>query len=177
MWGLSGVFNGYMVVFLHGSSIKKSTFSRLQLLATEPYRLSDVMRESLATDRLSPVLFEPHLKALDRRLQKILAMVKSCLEDREGKEVLLEEQEGQQAVTSEQEEQNKSATWRGWTPNLLQHTPSGLTLDPMDSLQKSHWACCAFLTQGIVSKPIAEGYNQLGKDGERGQKWKIIICK
>ncbi|XP_053114436.1 extracellular serine/threonine protein kinase FAM20C-like isoform X2 [Hemicordylus capensis] len=54
--------------------IRKSTFLRLQLLATEPYRLSDVMRESLATDRLSPILAEPHLQALDRRLQK------GCLE-------------------------------------------------------------------------------------------------
>ncbi|KAK9399917.1 extracellular serine/threonine protein kinase FAM20C-like [Crotalus adamanteus] len=54
--------------------IKKSTFLRLQLLATEPYRLSDVMRESLASDPLSPVLSEAHLEALDRRLKKILAM-------------------------------------------------------------------------------------------------------
>nr|XP_060633043.1 extracellular serine/threonine protein kinase FAM20C-like [Anolis sagrei ordinatus] len=60
--------------------IKKSTFLRLQLLATEPYRLSDVMRESLALDRLTPVLSEPHLEALDRRLQKVLAMVRGCME-------------------------------------------------------------------------------------------------
>ncbi|XP_003221059.2 extracellular serine/threonine protein kinase FAM20C [Anolis carolinensis] len=61
--------------------IKKSTFLRLQLLATEPYRLSDVMRESLALDPLSPVLSEPHLEALDRRLQKVLAMVWGCMEN------------------------------------------------------------------------------------------------
>ncbi|XP_060101425.1 extracellular serine/threonine protein kinase FAM20C-like [Heteronotia binoei] len=88
--------------------IKKSTFSRLQLLATEPYRLSDVMRASLATDHLTPVLFEPHLRALDRRLQKVLDMVKSCLKNGEGKGVLLDDQ-GQQAVISEQEEEKRSA--------------------------------------------------------------------
>lgn len=92
-----------MVIFLHGSSIKKSTFSRLELLATEPYRLSDVMRESLATDPLSPVLFEPHLKALDRRLQKVLTMVKTCLENEEDKRVLLDDRE-EQALISEEED-------------------------------------------------------------------------
>ncbi|XP_077195586.1 extracellular serine/threonine protein kinase FAM20C-like [Paroedura picta] len=88
--------------------IKKLTFLRLQLLATEPYRLSDVMRESLSTDHLSPVLFEPHLKALDRRLQKVLAMVENCLEKEKGKGVLLDDQEGQESVTSEQEEEEKT---------------------------------------------------------------------
>ncbi|XP_054843972.1 extracellular serine/threonine protein kinase FAM20C-like [Eublepharis macularius] len=81
--------------------IKKTTYLRLQLLATEPYRLSDVMRESLATDRLSPILFEPHLKALDRRLQKVLDMVERCMKKGHDQEVLLEDQEGQQDVTSE----------------------------------------------------------------------------
>ncbi|NXY46426.1 FA20C kinase, partial [Ceuthmochares aereus] len=60
-------------------SIKKSTYLRLQLLATEPYRLSDLLREALATDPLAPVLAEPHLQALDRRLGKVLAVVGHCL--------------------------------------------------------------------------------------------------
>ncbi|NWS68255.1 FA20C kinase, partial [Crotophaga sulcirostris] len=60
-------------------SIKKSTYLRLQLLATEPYRLSDLLREALATDPLVPVLAEPHLQALDRRLGKVLAVVGRCL--------------------------------------------------------------------------------------------------
>ncbi|XP_015274656.1 PREDICTED: extracellular serine/threonine protein kinase FAM20C-like [Gekko japonicus] len=89
--------------------IKKSTFLRLQLLATEPYRLSDVMRESLAADHLSPVLSEPHLRALDRRLQKVLAVVKSCLTNGEERVVLLDDQGGQQAATSEQEKETSSA--------------------------------------------------------------------
>ncbi|XP_069825015.1 extracellular serine/threonine protein kinase FAM20C-like [Dendropsophus ebraccatus] len=58
--------------------IKKSTLQRLELLYTEPYRLSDVMRESLSMDPLTPVLSEAHLLALDRRLSFILNVVREC---------------------------------------------------------------------------------------------------
>ncbi|XP_042305649.1 pseudokinase FAM20A [Sceloporus undulatus] len=60
--------------------IKKTTLLRLQLLAQPDYRLSDIMRESLLQDRLTPVLTEPHLLALDRRLQIILKTVENCIE-------------------------------------------------------------------------------------------------
>ncbi|XP_066471236.1 pseudokinase FAM20A isoform X1 [Tiliqua scincoides] len=59
--------------------IKKSTLSRLQLLAQPDYRLSDIMRESLLQDCLGPVLTEPHLLALDRRLNIILKAVETCI--------------------------------------------------------------------------------------------------
>uniref|UniRef100_A0A8I3ZYP3 FAM20A golgi associated secretory pathway pseudokinase n=1 Tax=Callithrix jacchus TaxID=9483 RepID=A0A8I3ZYP3_CALJA len=59
--------------------IKKKTLLHLQLLAHANYRLSDVMRESLLEDPLSPVLTEPHLLALDRRLQTILRTVEGCI--------------------------------------------------------------------------------------------------
>ncbi|XP_003224754.2 pseudokinase FAM20A [Anolis carolinensis] len=60
--------------------IKKTTLLRLQLLAQPDYKLSDIMRESLMRDRLTPVLTEPHLLALDRRLHIILKTVEKCIE-------------------------------------------------------------------------------------------------
>ncbi|CAG04418.1 unnamed protein product, partial [Tetraodon nigroviridis] len=59
--------------------IKSSTLLRLHLLSRPGYRLSDVMRESLEKDALQPVLTEPHLLALDRRLQKVLRVVQRCI--------------------------------------------------------------------------------------------------
>lgn len=59
--------------------IKRSTLLRLQLLARPHFRLSDVMKESLELDLLRPVLTEPHLLALDRRLQKVLRVVQRCV--------------------------------------------------------------------------------------------------
>ncbi|XP_010001102.1 PREDICTED: ATP-binding cassette sub-family A member 10-like [Chaetura pelagica] len=60
--------------------IKRTTLLRLQLLAEPEYQLSDVMRESLLQDPLAPVLTEPHLLALDRRLQLILKAVRTCID-------------------------------------------------------------------------------------------------
>lgn len=45
--------------------------------------MSDVMRESLAQDPLAavaPLLSEPHLSALDRRLATVLQVVQTCQE-------------------------------------------------------------------------------------------------
>uniref|UniRef100_A0A665WSK1 Extracellular serine/threonine protein kinase FAM20C-like n=1 Tax=Echeneis naucrates TaxID=173247 RepID=A0A665WSK1_ECHNA len=61
--------------------IRRSTFLRLHLLSLPDFRLSDVMRESLAQDPLAgvaPLLSEPHLTALDRRLATVLKVVQTC---------------------------------------------------------------------------------------------------
>ncbi|XP_041937828.1 pseudokinase FAM20A [Alosa sapidissima] len=60
-------------------TIKRSTLLRLHLLTRPDLRLSEVMRESLDGDLLRPVLTEPHLLALDRRLEKILRAVQRCV--------------------------------------------------------------------------------------------------
>lgn len=61
--------------------MRHSTFLRLRLLSSPNFRLSDVMRESLSQDPLTsiaPLLSEPHLAALDRRLATVLQAVQTC---------------------------------------------------------------------------------------------------
>ncbi|XP_034543519.1 extracellular serine/threonine protein kinase FAM20C [Notolabrus celidotus] len=63
--------------------IRRSTWLRLRLLFLPQYRLSDVMRASLSHDplhKVAPLLSEPHLAALDRRLKTVLETVNRCLE-------------------------------------------------------------------------------------------------
>lgn len=45
-----------------------------------PEHLSSAMLASLASDPLQPVLWQPHLEALDRRLSFILQVTRKCLE-------------------------------------------------------------------------------------------------
>ncbi|XP_078257412.1 pseudokinase FAM20A-like isoform X2 [Rhinoraja longicauda] len=71
--------------------IKKSTLLRLELLLQPGYQLSDVMRESLLRDVLSPVLTEPHLLALDRRLHSILRTVRECVQQHGGADVVTDD--------------------------------------------------------------------------------------
>nr|XP_040032668.1 pseudokinase FAM20A [Gasterosteus aculeatus aculeatus] len=71
--------------------IKRSTLLRLRLLARPEFRLSDVMRESLEGDSLRPILTEPHLSALDRRLQKVLRTVQRCVRRLGEDEVILKD--------------------------------------------------------------------------------------
>ncbi|XP_062404509.1 extracellular serine/threonine protein kinase FAM20C-like isoform X2 [Sardina pilchardus] len=63
--------------------IRRSTLEKLQLLALPHYHLSVVMRASLSQDPLTavaPLLSEPHLEALDRRLARVLKVVGHCQE-------------------------------------------------------------------------------------------------
>ncbi|XP_034525511.1 extracellular serine/threonine protein kinase FAM20C isoform X1 [Ailuropoda melanoleuca] len=60
--------------------VRKSTYLRLQLLAKEEYRLSLLMAESLREDRVAPILYQPHLEALDRRLRIVLQAIRDCVE-------------------------------------------------------------------------------------------------
>ena len=60
--------------------MRKSTYLRLQLLAKEEYQLSSLMEESLLRDRLSPILIQRHLHALDRRLRLVLQVLAGCIE-------------------------------------------------------------------------------------------------
>lgn len=62
------------------SRIRKSTYLRLQLLAKEEFKLSDLMEESLMKDKIAPILYKLHLEAMDRRLRIVLKAVSDCIE-------------------------------------------------------------------------------------------------
>lgn len=53
-----------------------------------PKPLSQLMRESLTSDPLAPILWEPHLEALDRRVSIILETVRQCIDANTVQDVL-----------------------------------------------------------------------------------------
>lgn len=59
--------------------IRQSTLATLLRFHNGQRKLSDLMRESMASDPVSPVLWEPHLVALDRRVKIVLQAVRDCL--------------------------------------------------------------------------------------------------
>ena len=61
--------------------IRYSTFIKLAKLYVGPEKLSSVMRASLTKDSISPILTEPHLFALDRRVIKVLKEIYTCMSD------------------------------------------------------------------------------------------------
>lgn len=78
--------------------VRQSTYLRLQLVAKEDYRLSALMEESLSQDRLSPLLIQPHLQAMDRRLRLVLQVLAGCI-DKEGYANVVEEDFDEAAAT------------------------------------------------------------------------------
>ncbi|PIK54939.1 putative extracellular serine/threonine protein kinase FAM20C [Apostichopus japonicus] len=69
--------------------IRKSTYQRLLILQKDEYKLGDVMRESLSTDIIAPVLYEAHYAALDRRLGIIINAVRKCTSDAKNEDEVL----------------------------------------------------------------------------------------
>ncbi|CAL1542629.1 unnamed protein product [Lymnaea stagnalis] len=60
-------------------AIRLSTLTKLAKLYVGPSSLSQVLRQSMTSDPLSPILWEPHLDALDRRLGKVIKVVNDCI--------------------------------------------------------------------------------------------------
>nr|XP_042908499.1 extracellular serine/threonine protein CG31145-like [Parasteatoda tepidariorum] len=60
--------------------VRLSTFNKLYEFHAGPRPLSDLMRESLKKDPLYPVLTEPHLLAMDRRVEGVLDVIRRCVQ-------------------------------------------------------------------------------------------------
>lgn len=59
--------------------IRQSTLATLLRFHNGPTRLSVAMKQSMARDPVAPVLWEPHLTALDRRVGIILQAIRDCV--------------------------------------------------------------------------------------------------
>ena len=51
-----------------------------------PEPLSTVLRKSLLSDPLNPVLVEGHFQAIDRRVERILITVRSCIQQKKAEQ-------------------------------------------------------------------------------------------
>ncbi|KAF5302508.1 hypothetical protein FQR65_LT00880 [Abscondita terminalis] len=60
--------------------VRQSTLQTLLKFHNGPVKLSAALRKSLEKDPVAPVLWEPHLEALDRRVQIILRGIRDCLQ-------------------------------------------------------------------------------------------------
>lgn len=59
--------------------LRQSTLERLLKFHNGEIKLSEAMRRSMAKDPIAPVLWEPHLEALDRRVEIILKGIRDCM--------------------------------------------------------------------------------------------------
>lgn len=65
--------------------IRASTLKTLLEFHTGKKKLSQAMRESMADDAAAPVLWEPNLDALDRRVVVVLQSIRECLKEADAK--------------------------------------------------------------------------------------------
>lgn len=68
--------------------IRTTTLKRILDFHNGPKPLSELMRESMSVDPIRPILWEPHLKALDRRVTIILSGIRDCVKKNPPEEAL-----------------------------------------------------------------------------------------
>ncbi|MGH0157535.1 UNVERIFIED_CONTAM: hypothetical protein FKN15_044800 [Acipenser sinensis] len=78
-----------LILLDNAKRVRVSTWNRLTLLRNGA--LSAAMRAATAHDPLHPILSEPHLSALDRRLESVLTTVRQCVETQGAESVLTED--------------------------------------------------------------------------------------
>ncbi|XP_076545435.1 extracellular serine/threonine protein CG31145 [Osmia lignaria lignaria] len=59
--------------------IRQTTLSTLLKFHNGPMPLSEALKRSMAKDPVAPVLWEPHLTALDRRVRVVLQAIRDCI--------------------------------------------------------------------------------------------------
>uniref|UniRef100_A0A8D9F1Y7 Extracellular serine/threonine protein CG31145 n=1 Tax=Cacopsylla melanoneura TaxID=428564 RepID=A0A8D9F1Y7_9HEMI len=62
--------------------IRETTLNTLLKFHNGPKKLSQAMVESMSRDPIAPILWQPHLDALDRRVKIILEAIRHCIEVR-----------------------------------------------------------------------------------------------
>ena len=68
--------------------VRSTTWNTLQALESANEKLSETLDKSLRRDALYPILSQDHLTAIDRRLNKVLAAVRQCI-DSQGKDTVI----------------------------------------------------------------------------------------
>ena len=71
--------------------IRYSTLNRLLVFRHGQTTLAGRMRQSMARDKLAPLLTEPHLRALDRRLNIVLQAVYNCTTKLNANDVIIDD--------------------------------------------------------------------------------------
>ncbi|PBC28349.1 Dentin matrix protein [Apis cerana cerana] len=73
--------------------IRQTTLSTLLKFHNGPVSLSEALRKSMAKDPVAPVLWEPHLTALDRRVRVILQAIRDCVNREDSSQIVHEKTE------------------------------------------------------------------------------------
>ena len=105
--------------------LKKETYERFQQLTRKESLLSDVFRQSLSFDLLSPLLTEDHIMSMDRRLNTVIRTVDKCIEDHGVENVLVDsipmETETWNSRNSIKSLRNGNYRFTQWKLNLTAH--------------------------------------------------------
>ncbi|XP_031772854.1 extracellular serine/threonine protein CG31145-like [Apis florea] len=73
--------------------IRQTTLTTLLKFHNGPVPLSEALRKSMAKDPVAPVLWEPHLAALDRRVRVILQAIRDCVNREDSSQIVHEKTE------------------------------------------------------------------------------------
>ncbi|WAQ96577.1 FA20C-like protein [Mya arenaria] len=71
--------------------IRYSTFLKFVKLYLGPEPLSVLMRTSMARDPIQPILTESHIRALDRRVIRVLSTIHDCMQDNPYTDVIIDD--------------------------------------------------------------------------------------